>query len=91
MLWRDILDALDVGPVVLLQGLLFWNVTLATSRYLLATISPVVWNAELDRGRCQTDFHHWLLGQLLLNGVPSYLAAWMWSVPTVVPFIGILK
>jgi hypothetical protein len=91
MLWRDFLDALDVGPVVLLQSLLFLNVTLANSRYLLAiTISPV-WNVDLDRGRCRTKLYYWLPGQLLPNGVPSNLAAWMWSVRTVAPFIGMLR
>jgi hypothetical protein len=89
LLRRDILDALDVGSVVLfLIRRIPHNVIHAISRYRLATISPAVWNAEIDRERCRTDLHHWLPGQVLIDGVPSNLAAWTSSVPTVAPFIG---
>lgn len=92
LLRRDILDALHVGFFVLF--LLFrvpHNVIRAVSRYRLATISSAVWNAERDRGRCWTGVHYWLPGQLLIDGGPSNLAAWTSSVPTVAPFIGMLR
>ena len=64
------------------------NVILAAFRCHLATISPAVWNAEIAEGTCRTDLRHWLLGHVGPNGVPSNLAAWTSSVPTVAPFIG---
>jgi hypothetical protein len=67
------------------------NVILAAFRCRLATISPAVWNAEIAEGTCRTDLRHWLLGHVKPNGVPSNLAAWTSSVPTVAPFIGMLR
>ncbi|KAN0074207.1 hypothetical protein V8E54_008144 [Elaphomyces granulatus] len=75
LLRRDMLDALDVGSFVLfLLRMIPHNVIRAVSRYRLATISPSVWNAEIDRGRCRADLR--LPGQVLIDGVPSNLAAW---------------
>jgi len=67
------------------------NVILAAFRCRLATISPAVWNAEIAEGTCRTDLRHWLLGHVKPNGVPSNLAAWTSSVPTVAPFIGMRR
>jgi hypothetical protein len=67
------------------------NVILAAFRCRLATISPAVWNVEIAEGTCRTDLRHWLLGHVKPNGVPSNLAAWTSSVPTVAPFIGMLR
>jgi hypothetical protein len=55
------------------------NVINVARFYHPAIISPVVWNAGPDEGKRRTSLHHLLLGVELLNGVPSYLNAWIWN------------
>jgi hypothetical protein len=78
----DMLDALHVVVFVVP------SLSLDQPPMLCQSVPFLPFLPQIVEGTCRTDLRHWLLGHVEPNGVPSNLAAWTSSVPTVAPFIG---